>query len=104
MKEMLHPDTDSCHCRRGIIERTNIHLFYLTNDLIPLNLLILNLPVELGVFYKYVAISVSNEHFTADTSETFRVVLLLSSNLFHKGGPVSLLMPLIVAVVALRAF
>lgn len=48
-------------------------------------ILVLSLPVELGVFYKDVAISVSNEHFAAHTSETFWVVFLLSSNLFHKG-------------------
>lgn len=65
-------------------------LLYFRNNLTAimyLLLLMLSLPVELGVFYEYVAISVSNEHFTAHTSETFWVVFLLSSNLFHKGDP-----------------
>lgn len=63
-------------------------LLYFMNDLTALMyllILMLSLPVELGVFYKYVAISVSNEHVAAHTSETFWVVFLLSSNLFHKG-------------------
>ena len=41
-----------------------------------------NLPVEFGALDKRVGVSVTNEHFTAHTSEAFRVVLLLSSNLF----------------------
>ena len=48
----------------------------------------LNLPVEFGVFNQHVGVSIPNEHFTAHTSKTFRVVLLLSSNLFVKGGSV----------------
>lgn len=47
-----------------------------------------NLPVEFGTFNKCVGVSVANEKFTAHTSEAFRVVLLLSSNLFIQGGSV----------------
>lgn len=39
VKKMLHPDTDSCHCRREIIERENTHLFYFKNNLMTWNLL-----------------------------------------------------------------
>lgn len=51
-------------------------------------LLALNLPVEFGVLDERVGVSISNEHFTAHTSKTFWVVLLLSSNLFIQGGSV----------------
>lgn len=44
-----------------------------------------NLPVEFGVFDKYVGVSIPDEHFTAHTSKTFRVVLLLSGNLLIHG-------------------
>ncbi len=47
-----------------------------------------NLPVEFGAFDERVGVSITNEHFTAHTSEAFRVVLLLSSNLFVQGGSV----------------
>lgn len=47
-----------------------------------------NLPVEFGVFDKYVGVTVSNEHFTAHTSKAFWVVLLLSGNLLIHGGSV----------------
>lgn len=79
-----------------------ICLFCFTNDLTPITYLpfwILSLPVKLGVFYKDIAVSVSNEHFAAHTSETFWVVLLLSSNLFHKQqwGTVSVLILTIIS-------
>lgn len=41
-----------------------------------------SLPVEFGAFNKCVGVTISDEHFTAHTSEAFRMVLLLSSNLF----------------------
>lgn len=44
-----------------------------------------NVPVEFGAFDERICVSVSNEHFTVHAGEAFRVVLLLSSNLFKQG-------------------
>lgn len=88
MTKTLLPDTDSCYCRREMKERrifTVSVLQILKMDLCAAFLLVFILPVELGVLNQYVAIAISNKHFTAHTSETLRVVLLLSSNLFDKG-------------------
>lgn len=43
------------------------------------------LPVEFGAFNKCVSVSISNDHFTAHTSEAFRMVFLVSSDLFIQG-------------------
>lgn len=40
------------------------------------------LPVELSAFDKRVGVSISNDHIAAHASEAFRMILLLSSNLF----------------------
>lgn len=91
-----HPDRNSGHCRIDKTIRSIKTLpFYLTlsipHEVIQRTFLFLsasNLPVEFGAFDKRVGVPISNEHFTAHASEAFRVVLLLSSNLFIQGGSV----------------
>lgn len=79
-------ETVATELTKEIEERTLIRIKNLFNQktilLLFYQLSARNLPVEFGAFDERVGVSVTNEHFTAHTSEAFRVVLLLSSYLF----------------------